>query len=137
MVTPLAHHNLDGEMTTHERFHRASMTKGCAQFKLMMDRVWTTLTNLSPLVEPSGFYVIEDVVPDSLMSRETQRVLDIVGDAGVFFAELKNNLCVVHKVSLQCCRERASEALLLFLSHNVNEAAPFLPSRTTLPLHSS
>jgi hypothetical protein len=64
-----------------------------------------TLTNLFPLVKPGGFYVIEDVVPDSLVSREPRRVLDIVGDAGVFYAGLKNNLCVIHKVPLQCCRD--------------------------------
>ena len=65
-----------------------------------------TLENLFPLVKPGGFYVIEDVVPDSLVSREPQRVLEIVGDCGIFFAGLKNNLCVIHKVPLQCCRER-------------------------------
>ena len=64
-----------------------------------------TLANLFPLVKPGGFYVIEDVVPDSLVSREPQRVLEIVGDCGIFFAGLKNNLCVIHKVPLQCCRE--------------------------------
>ena len=64
-----------------------------------------TLTNLFPLVKPGGFYVIEDVVPDSLVSREPRRVLDIVGDAGVFYAGLKNNLCVIHKVTLQRCRD--------------------------------
>ena len=65
-----------------------------------------TLENLFPLVKPGGFYVIEDVVPDSLVSREPQRVLEIVGDCGIFFAGLKNNLCVIHKVPLQRCRER-------------------------------
>ena len=64
-----------------------------------------TLKNLFPLVKPGGFYVIEDVVPDSLVSGEPQLVLDIVGDSGVFFAGLKNNLCIIHKVPLQCCRE--------------------------------
>ena len=64
-----------------------------------------TLRHLFPLVKPGGFYVIEDVVPDSLVSREPQRVHEIVGDVGIFFAGLKNNLCVIHKVPLQCCRE--------------------------------
>ena len=64
-----------------------------------------TLQNLFPLVKPGGYYVIEDVVPNSLVSREPQRVLEIVGDCGIFFAGLKNNLCVIHKVPLQCSRE--------------------------------
>ena len=64
-----------------------------------------TLRNLFPLVRPGGFYVIEDVVPDSLVSREPRRVLEIVGNSGIFLAGLKNNLCVIHKVPLQCCRE--------------------------------
>ena len=64
-----------------------------------------TLRNLFPLVRPGGFYVIEDVVPDSSVSREPSRVLEIVGNSGIFFAGLKNNLCVIHKVPLQCCRE--------------------------------
>lgn len=64
-----------------------------------------TLKNLWPLVKPGGYYVIEDVVPDSLVSREPHRVLDIVGDVGVFYAGLKNNLCVIHKVPLECCRD--------------------------------
>ena len=64
-----------------------------------------TLRNLFPLVRPGGFYVIEDVVPDSLVSREPRRVLEIIGNSGIFFAGLKNNLCVIHKVPLQCCRE--------------------------------
>jgi hypothetical protein len=64
-----------------------------------------TLRNLWPLLKPGGYYVIEDVVPDSLVSREPQRVHEIVGDVGIFYACLKNNLCVIHKVPLQCCRE--------------------------------
>lgn len=64
-----------------------------------------TLKNLFPLLKTGGFYVIEDVVPDSLISREPQRVVEIVGDSGVFFAGLKNNLCIIQKVPLQCCRD--------------------------------
>ena len=64
-----------------------------------------TLRNLFPLVKPGGFYVIEDVVPDSLVSREPLQVHEIVGDVGIFYAGLKNNLCVIHKVPLNCCRE--------------------------------
>jgi len=64
-----------------------------------------TLKHLWPLLKPGGYYVIEDVVPDSLVSREPQRVLDIVGGVPGFFAGLKSNLCVIHKVPLQCCRE--------------------------------
>ena len=44
-------------------------------------------------------------MPDLRVSREPQRVHEIVGDVGIFFASLKNNLCVIHKVPLQCCRE--------------------------------
>jgi hypothetical protein len=64
-----------------------------------------TLQHLWPLVKPGGFYVIEDVIPDSLVSREPHRVQEIVGDVGFFFAGLKNNLCIIHKVPLDCCRE--------------------------------
>ncbi len=64
-----------------------------------------TLQHLFPLLKPGGYYIIEDVVPDSLVSQEPQRVHEIVGDVGIFFAGLKNNLCVIHKVPLQCCRE--------------------------------
>jgi hypothetical protein len=64
-----------------------------------------TLKQLWPLVKPGGFYVIEDVYPDSLVSREPHRVHEIVGDVGIFFAGLKSNLCVIHKVPLHCCRE--------------------------------
>ena len=66
-----------------------------------------TLRQLFPLVKPGGYYVIEDVVPDSLVSRELQRVHEIVGDVGIFYAGLKNNLCVIHKVPLHCCREHS------------------------------
>ena len=66
-----------------------------------------TLSHLFPLVKPGGYYVIEDVVPDSLVSREPQRVHEIVGDVGIFYAGVKNNLCVIHKVPLNCCRERS------------------------------
>ena len=64
-----------------------------------------TLKNLWPSLKSGGYYVIEDVMPDSLVSREPQKVHEIVGDVGIFFAGLKNNLCVIHKVPLQCCRE--------------------------------
>jgi hypothetical protein len=64
-----------------------------------------TLRNLWPSVKLGGYYVIEDVVPDSLISREPLRVHEIVGDVGIFFAGLKSNLCIIHKVPLQCCRE--------------------------------
>ena len=64
-----------------------------------------TLRNLFPLLKPGGYYVIEDVVPGSLLSREPQKVHEIVGDVGIFFAGLKNNLCVIHKAPLQACRE--------------------------------
>ena len=64
-----------------------------------------TLKNRFPLVKPGGFYIIEDVVPDSLISREPQKVLEIVGHSGLFFAGLKNNLCIIQKVPLECCRE--------------------------------
>jgi hypothetical protein len=64
-----------------------------------------TLQHLFPLVKPGGYYVIEDVVPDSTVSREPRRVHEIVGDVGIFFAGLKSNLCVIHKVPLQACRE--------------------------------
>ena len=64
-----------------------------------------TLKNLWPSLKPGGYYVIEDVMLDSLVSREPQKVHEIVGDVGIFFAGLKNNLCVIHNVPLQCCRE--------------------------------
>jgi hypothetical protein len=64
-----------------------------------------TLQNLWPSVKLGGYYVIEDVVPDSLISREPHRIHQIVGDVGIFFCGLKSNLCVIHKVPLQCCRE--------------------------------
>jgi len=64
-----------------------------------------TLKHLWPLVKPGGYYVIEDVVPNSLVSCEPQKVHEIVGDVGIFFAGLKNNLCVIHKAPLQACRE--------------------------------
>jgi hypothetical protein len=64
-----------------------------------------TLKHLWPFVKPGGYYVIEDVVPDSTVSREPRRVHEIVGDVPIFFAGVKNNLCVIHKVPLDCCRE--------------------------------
>lgn len=64
-----------------------------------------TLAHLFPLVKPGGFYVIEDVVPSSLVSREPMRVKEIVGDVGIFYAGLKNNLCIIHKVPLPCSRQ--------------------------------
>jgi hypothetical protein len=64
-----------------------------------------TLKNLWPALKEGGYYVIEDVIPDSLVSREPHRVYEIVGNVGIFFAGLKSNLCVIHKVPLACCRE--------------------------------
>ena len=64
-----------------------------------------TLKNLFPLVKPGGFYVIEDVMINLLVSRKPNQVIEIVGDSGVFFAGLKNNLCVIHKLPLQRCRD--------------------------------
>ena len=63
-----------------------------------------TLKNLFALVKPGGYYVIEDVVPNSLLSREPWKVQAIVGQVGIFFAGLKNNLCVIHKAPLIACR---------------------------------
>jgi len=81
-------------------------------FDIVIDDGWhwdeaqlATLKHLWPLVKPGGYYVIEDVYPDSLVSREPHRVYEIVGDVGIFFAGLKSNLCVIHKVPLHCCRE--------------------------------
>ena len=70
---------------------------GCHQLK--------TLKHLWPLLKLGGYYVIEDVTPDSVVSREPQRVHEIVGDVAIFFSGLKSNLCVMHKVPLQACRE--------------------------------
>jgi hypothetical protein len=81
-------------------------------FDIVIDDGWhwdeaqlATLKHLWPLVKPGGYYVIEDVYQDSLVSREPHRVYEIVGDVGIFFAGLKSNLCVIHKVPLQACRE--------------------------------
>ena len=81
-------------------------------FDIVIDDGWrwdeaqlATLKHLWPLVKPGGYYVIEDVYPDSLVSREPHRIHQIVGDVGIFFAGLKSNLCVIHKVPLQACRE--------------------------------
>ena len=65
-----------------------------------------TLRHLFPLLKPGGYYVIEDIAEVSTVSREPRRVHEIVGDVGIFYAGLKNNLCVIHKVPLDCCRER-------------------------------
>jgi hypothetical protein len=80
-------------------------------FDIVIDDGWhweeaqlATLKNLWPLVKPGGYYIIEDIYPDSPVSREPRRVLDIVGDVGVFYAGLKSNLCVIHKAPLHCCR---------------------------------
>ena len=64
-----------------------------------------TLKHLFPLVKPGGLYVIEDVCLGSLVSQEPHRVHEIVGDVPIFFAGLKNNLCILQKVPLKCCRE--------------------------------
>ena len=69
------------------------------------ERQLATLENLWPILRSGGYYVIEDVMPDSLVSQEPHSVYEIVGDVGIFFAGLKNNLCVTHKVPLQCCRD--------------------------------
>jgi hypothetical protein len=64
-----------------------------------------TLANLWPRVKMGGFYIIEDVPIGSLISRAPEKVHEIVGDVSIFFSGLKSNLCVIHKVPLQCARE--------------------------------
>jgi len=63
-----------------------------------------TLHHLFPLVKPGGYYIIEDVTPDSPLSAQPLLVTDVVGDVGVFFAGVKKNLCVIHNVPLDCAR---------------------------------
>ena len=70
------------------------------------DHQLSTLRHLFPLLRPGGFYVIEDIAVGSPLSQQPLLVADEVGaDAGIFFAGVKNILCVIHKVPLKGDRE--------------------------------
>jgi trans-aconitate methyltransferase len=64
-----------------------------------------TLRNLWDLIKPGGLYIIEDVCVGSEVSAEPHKLLDIVGDVPIFFAGLKNNLCIIQNVPLKCSRK--------------------------------
>jgi len=60
-----------------------------------------TLKNLFPYVKPGGYYVVEDVTPNSSISQFPDLVRQIVGQhTPLFYSGLKNNLCVIHKSEL-------------------------------------
>lgn len=45
--------------------------------------------------------------PDSLatlLSVQPLLITDVMGDVGVFFSGVKNNLCIIHNVPLNCAR---------------------------------
>lgn len=59
-----------------------------------------SLLHFFPYVKEGGIYVIEDICPGSLVSENPNIVKSIIGNCPMFFAGIKNNLCIIYKKPL-------------------------------------
>ena len=65
------------------------------------DSQFKTLKNLFPYVKSGGYYIVEDVTPNSSISKFPDLVRQIVGaTTPLFYSGLSNNLCIIHKSEL-------------------------------------
>ena len=56
-----------------------------------------TLANFYPYLKENGIYIIEDVTPQSQVSKDPKLVSKICNGDPIFFVGLYNNLCVIYK----------------------------------------
>jgi hypothetical protein len=74
------------------------------KFDIIIDDGWhwdhaqiSTLKNFFPYLKEGGIYVIEDIYPDSGLSKNPTLIQEVVGDYEYFYVGLKNNQCVIRK----------------------------------------
>lgn len=64
-----------------------------------------TLKNFYPILKPGGLYIIEDVIEDSLLSKNPELIDEVVNKDPFFFVGVKNNICVIYKKPLNSNRQ--------------------------------
>lgn len=74
------------------------------KFDIIIDDGWhwdeaqrQTLINFFPYVKEGGLYIIEDIVPNSNITRSPTEIKNIIGNYEHFFSGLKNNQCAIRK----------------------------------------
>lgn len=77
------------------------------KFDIIVDDGWhydeaqkSTLKNFFPYLNDGGIYVIEDIYPESRISKSPNVIKEIVGKNKFFFVGLKNNQCVIQKKTI-------------------------------------
>ena len=77
------------------------------QFDVIIDDGWhwdeaqkKTLANFFPYLKDGGIYVIEDIYPESNITKSPYEIKNIINKNEHFFVGLKNNQCVIRKKNI-------------------------------------
>ena len=77
------------------------------QFDVIIDDGWhwdeaqkKTLANFFPYLKDGGIYVIEDIYPESNITKSPYEIKNIIDKNEHFFVGLKNNQCVIRKKNI-------------------------------------